>query len=129
MEMGSSGRDGRALRTGLLKPSHPEWSRCKYGPVPNNLLVLSLARLDLETLVVHLVDVSSRLHVAQDVVLQLGYGLERVADVLVLLDIADDVGRLRSLGEVDEVGLLDDGRDAILDKGQIRQVDACTESC
>ena len=92
--------------------------------VPHNLLVLPLAWLYLQTLVVHLVHVTGRGHVAQDVVLELGHGLKRVGYILVLLDVANHLGRLGPLGKVDEVGLLDDGGNAILDEGEIRQVDA-----
>lgn len=93
--------------------------------LPHNLLVFSFPRLNLQALVVHLVHVAGSLHVAQDVVLQLRHRLQRVGDVLVLLDVADHLGRLCTLGKVDEVGLLDNRRDAVLDEGKIRQVYAC----
>lgn len=68
-------------------------------------------------------DVSCSLHVAQYVVLQLWYGLEGVGRILILLDITDNLGSLGPLGEVDEVGLFNDGWDTILDESKIRQVD------
>lgn len=91
--------------------------------VPHNLFVLALAGLDHQTLVVHLMDVSCSLHVAQYVILQLGYRLEGVGCVLILLNVTDNLSSLGSLGEVDEVSLLDDRWDTVLDEGKIRQVD------
>lgn len=49
------------------------------------------------------------LHVAEDVILQVAYWLQRIRNILVLLNTPDHFGRLGPLGEVDEVGLLDDG--------------------
>lgn len=66
--------------------------------------------------------VTSRLHVAQDVILQLRHRLQRVGHVLVLLNVADHLGRFRPLGKVDEVRLFNDGRNAVLNEGKIRQV-------
>jgi hypothetical protein len=57
------------------------------------------------------------LHIAKNVVLQLGHRLQRIPHSLVLLNVTDHLCRLRTLGEVDEGCLLDDGGDAILDKG------------
>ena len=71
--------------------------------IPRNLLVLALPRLDLQAAVVHLVHVAGRLHVAEDVVLDLRHGHVLVRRVLVLLDVADDFGRLGALAEVDQV--------------------------
>lgn len=90
--------------------------------IPHNLLVFALTRLNLQTLVVHFMHVSRGLHIAQDVVLQLGNWLQRVAHVLVLLDVADDFGRLCPLGKVNQVRLLNDGGDTVLDKCKIGQV-------
>lgn len=58
-----------------------------------------------------------RLHITQDILLQLRHRLERVGHVLVLLDVADYLCRLGALGEVDKGGLLDDGGDTIFDEG------------
>ena len=91
--------------------------------LPDNLLVFPLTRLNLKALVIHLVHITCRLHVAQDIVLELRDRLQRVTDVLVLLDVANHLGRLGPLGEVDEIGLLDDGGDTVLDEGEIGQVD------
>lgn len=91
---------------------------------PRDLLILPLPRLDGQTLVIHLVHVARLLHVAQDVLLQLRHRLKRVRHVLVLLNVTDHFGRFGALGEVDEVRLLDDGRDAIFDESQVGQVDA-----
>ena len=96
--------------------------------VPCNLLIFSLARLHLQTCVVHFVYVARRLHVREDVILQLRHRLQRVRYVLVLLDVADHLGSLRTLGEVDKVGLLDQRGDTILDERQIREVHTCTVS-
>lgn len=93
--------------------------------VPCNLLVFTLPRLHRQTHLVHLVNIASRLHIGKDVILQLGHGLKWVRYVLVLLNVADHFCRLCSLGKVDQVRLLDQRRDAIFDKGQISQVDAC----
>ena len=68
---------------------------------PCNLLVLALSRLHLQALVVHLVHVARRLHVAEDVVLEVDDRFEGVGHVLVLLDVADDFGGFGAFGEVD----------------------------
>ena len=62
-------------------------------------------------------DVARRLHVTEDVVLQVAYRFEGVRNVLVLLNVADDVGCFGAFGEVDEVGALDNGGDAVFDEG------------
>ena len=85
--------------------------------VPCNLLVLALPRLHRQAHLVHFVHVACGLHVGEDVVLQLGDGLQGIRDVLVLLDVADDFGSFGALGEVDEVGLFDQGGDAVFDEG------------
>lgn len=95
--------------------------------IPDNLLILSFSRLNLQTLVVHLMHISRRLHITQNVVLQLGYWLQGVTHILVLLDITNHLSGLRSLGEVDEISLLDDGGDAVFDEGQIGQIYTCGE--
>ena len=61
----------------------------------------------------HLTRVS---HVLQDPVLQLGHWVECIRRILVLLDFADDFSRLRSLREVNELAVLDDGCDAVFDE-------------
>lgn len=87
--------------------------------IPHNLLVLTLAWLDLQALVVHLMHISRSLHVAKDVVLQLGHRLQGVSHILVLLDVTNHLCRLCPLGEVDQVSLLDDGGYAILNEGKV----------
>lgn len=49
------------------------------------------------------------LHIAQDVILQVTHRLQRIGYVLVLLNVPNHLSRLRTLGEIDEVSLLDDG--------------------
>ena len=93
--------------------------------VPCNLLIFTLSRLHLQTCVVHFVYVARRLHVREDVILQLRYRLQRIRHILVLLDVAYDFGCLRALGEVDEVCLFDERGNAVLDEGQISEVDTC----
>ena len=66
--------------------------------------------------------IASMLHVGQNVLLQLRYALKRIGHILILLDIADDLRSLCALSEIDEVGLLDDGRDAVLNESKIGQV-------
>lgn len=69
--------------------------------------------------------IARRLHVGENVVLQLGHWLQRVRHILVLLNVTDNFGCLRALGEVDEVGLFDQGGYAVLDEGEVREVDTC----
>ena len=68
--------------------------------------------------------ISSVFHIAQYVFLQVADGLEGVWDVLVLLDVSDDISRFGAFGEVDQVGLFDDGGYAVFDEGQVCEVDA-----
>jgi hypothetical protein len=68
--------------------------------------------------------VSRCLHIGQDIILKLLYRLQRIRHVLILLDVADDLGRLCALGEIDEGRLLDDGGYTILNEGEIGEVDA-----
>lgn len=75
---------------------------------PRDLLVLPLPRLHLQALLVHLMHVPRRLHVAEDVILQIRHRFQGVGNVLVLLDVADDLGGLGALGEVDELGVFDE---------------------
>lgn len=92
--------------------------------LPRDLLVLSLSRFHRQALVVHLMYIARRLHVAEDVILQVRHRLQRIRHVLVLLNPPDHFGRLGTLGEVDEVGLLDHGRYAIFNEGQVGKIDA-----
>lgn len=93
--------------------------------IPYNLLVLTFAWFNLQALVVHLMDISCSLHVAQDVVLQLGHRLQGITHILVLLDVTNHLCCLCPLGKVDQVGLLDDGGYAIFNKCEIGQVHTC----
>lgn len=72
--------------------------------------------------------VTSRLHVAQDVILKLANRLERVRNILILLDVTDDFGGLGPFSEVDEVGALNNRWDTVLNKGQVREVYPCIAS-
>lgn len=90
--------------------------------IPHDLFVFSLAGFYHQTLVVHLVDISSSLHVGQDVVLKIRDRVQRVWRVLVLLDVSDDLCSLCALGKVDEVGLLDNRGNTVLDESKIGQV-------
>jgi hypothetical protein len=69
-------------------------------------------------------DISRGLHAREDIFLKLRYGLQRVWHVLVLLDISDDFRCFRAFGKVDQIGLLDDRGDAVLNKREIRKIDA-----
>ena len=60
--------------------------------------------------------VSCRLHICQDVILQVADGLQRIRDVLVLLNITYDIRGFGAFGEVDEIRLLDNGRYAVFDE-------------
>jgi hypothetical protein len=105
-------------------PSHGSRDKILGICVPSNFLVFALPRLHAQTHFVHLVHIARRLHIRQDVVLQLGDGLQRVRHVLVLLDVADDFGSLGALGEVYEVRLLDERGDAVFNECEVREVDA-----
>ena len=87
---------------------------------PCNLLILPLPWLHLQALLIHLMHVTRSLHVAKDVVLQVHHGLQRVRDVLELLNALDDLCSLGAFGEVDEGSALDHGRDTIFDECQVR---------
>lgn len=95
---------------------------------PRNLLIFPLPGLHIQALLVHLVHVSGGLHVAQNVFLQLGHRLQRVCDILVLLNVADDFRCLGTLGEVDEVRRFDKGWHTIFDEREVGEVDACVTS-
>lgn len=72
--------------------------------------------------------VTSRLHVAEDIILKVGNRPKGIWNILILLNVADDFGGLGPFSEVNEVGALDYGWDAVLDKGQIREVYPCKKS-
>ena len=90
---------------------------------PGNLLVFPLSWFDHKTTIIHFVNVASRLHVGQNVVLELWDRLQWVRNILVLLYIPDDFCGLCTLSKVDKVCFLDDRWYAVLDKGQICKVD------
>lgn len=90
--------------------------------LPRDLLVFSLSGLHLQTPLVHLVDIASALHVLENIILKFIHGSKREWHILVLLDIANDFGRLCPLGEIDQIRLLDDGWYTVLDEGQIGQI-------
>lgn len=62
------------------------------------------------------------LEITEDVVLKFWNRLEEIRDVLVLLDVANDLGGLRSLVEIDQFRRRERGY-TILNERQIRQVD------
>jgi len=96
-----------------------QWSHFSTGSsIPSDLFVLSFSRLYLQTPVIHLVDVSSGLHVAKDVVLQLGHRLEEIRHVLILLNVPDHFSSLGTLVEVDKFGRCQRWN-TILDESQI----------
>lgn len=72
--------------------------------------------------------VTSRLHVAEDVLLKVDNRPEGIWNILILLNIADDFGGLGPFSEVDEVGAPDHRWDAVFDKGQVRKVYPCEVS-
>ena len=90
---------------------------------PRNLFIFPLPRFHGQALLVHFVHITCRLHVAQNVILEVADGFERVRDDLVLLDITDDLGCFGPLGKVNVVGLLDNRWDTILDEGQVGEID------
>jgi hypothetical protein len=67
-------------------------------------------------------NVASTRHISQDIVLEFGNWLQSIWYILVLLDVPDDLGGLRSLRKVDELRFLDDGRDTVLNERQVREV-------
>ena len=62
------------------------------------------------------------LHIVEDIVLKLWNRLERVRNILILLDVAYHLGGLSTLSEIDQVSTLDDGRNSVFDKGQVREI-------
>ena len=68
--------------------------------------------------------ITSCLHVAQYVILQIRHGFENIGYVLILLNISNHVGRFGSFGKIDEVGTFDYGGYAVFDKCQVGEVDA-----
>ena len=65
------------------------------------------------------------LHVREDVLLKLWDWLQWIWHILVLLNVANDLCSLAALGEVDEVGLLDDSWNTILNESKVGQIDTC----
>lgn len=94
---------------------------------PRDLLVLPLPRFHLQTLLIHLMYIPCRLHVTQDVILQIADWLEWVGHVLVLLDVTNDFGGFGALGEIDELCAFYDGGYAVFDEGQVCEINACEE--
>lgn len=66
--------------------------------------------------------VTCRLHVAEDVFLQLRHWLQRIRHILILLDIANDFGRLRTLRKVDEVCAFDQRGNTVFDECQVGEI-------
>jgi len=102
----------------------PRWFNETQVNQPCDFLILPFPWLNLQTLVVHLVHIPGRLHIAQYIVLQVADGLERVGDVLILLNVSDDISGFGSFGEVDEVSTLDHGWDAVFDESKVGEIDA-----
>lgn len=65
------------------------------------------------------------LHVGENVLLKLWDRLQWIWHILVLLNVADDLCSLAALGEIDEVGLLDNSWNTVLDESQVGQVNTC----
>ena len=61
--------------------------------------------------------ISRSLHVLQDIILQVTHGSQRVRDVLVLLNIANDLGGFGAFGKIDETCAFDDTGDAVFNEG------------
>ena len=89
---------------------------------PRDLFVLPLPRLDLQTLLVHLVHIACRLHVVQYVILEIGDGLEWVGHILIILDISDNIGGFDALRKIDKVCAFDDRGNAVFNEGQVGEV-------
>lgn len=85
---------------GTCKKQGAFLSVCGFS-IPCNLFIFALPGFDFETPVIHVVYVTGRLEVTEDIILELGYGLKEIRDVLVLLNVPDDFGGLCPLVEVD----------------------------
>lgn len=92
--------------------------------LPCNLLIFPFPWLYSQALIVHLMHIARCLHIAENVILQVSNRLQGIRHLLVLLDLSNDFSGFGSLGEVDQVGLLDDRRNSVLDERQIREIDA-----
>lgn len=53
-------------------------------------------------------DIPSRLHVTEYIILQIGNRLQRIWHILIALDVTNDFGGFSSFSEVDVMVLLDD---------------------
>lgn len=73
-------------------------------------------------------NITSSLHVAQDIILKVGNGPERVWNILILLNVTDDFSCLGPFSKVYEIGALDHRWDAVLDKRQVREIYTCKKS-
>ena len=62
-------------------------------------------------------NITSSLHVARDVILQVSHGFQGVGHALILLDVADDLGSFGAFGKVDQIGAFDDGGNTVFDEG------------
>lgn len=70
--------------------------------------------------------VAGRLHVCDDVLLQFWERCQLIWYVLILLNITNDLSRLRPFGKIDEIRFLDNGWNAVLNESQIRQIHTYT---
>lgn len=111
----SQNSDGACKEHGTLVPG-------SFSCIPCNLFILAFPGLDLETSVVHVVNIARGLEVTKDIVLEFADRLEEVGHVLILLDVADDFGSLGPLVEVNQLGG-SEGGNTILDEGQICEID------
>ena len=68
--------------------------------------------------------ISCCLQIAEDVILKFRDRLEGIRDVLVLLDFSDHFSSFDSLSEVNQISAFDDRRNAILNEGEVREVNA-----
>ena len=61
--------------------------------------------------------VACRLHVAQYIILEIADRLEWIGHILIILDVADNIGGFGALRKVDKVRAFDNRRNAIFDEG------------
>lgn len=92
------------------------------GCLPRNLLVLPLPRFYRQTLLVHLMHIPCRLHIAPNILLKILNWSQRIRYVLILLNVADHFGGFGSFGEINQVGAFDQRRYAVFNKGQVGKV-------
>lgn len=70
--------------------------------LPRNFLVFSLSWFQAQGQVVHIIDIPSRLHVCNDIILKLRNRLQRIRYGLILLNLSDNIGGLHAFVEIDQ---------------------------